>query len=218
MLIPIKTAEAFLKTAGKLPINLKLVIEGEEERGSAHLGAFVAANAERLRADFVLSADGAMWRPDEPSITVANRGLAALEFTVTGAAQGSAFRPPWRRGRELAACHRRRWSPACTTTRTGSRSPASTTRRSRSPTRCGRRSPPCPSAKRNTCNRSARPPAWARKATRCWSGNGCARRWSSTACGAAIRGRAPRPSFRAPPAPRSPAAWCRDRNPTRSSP
>ena len=85
MLIPIKTAEAFLKTVGKLPINLKLVIEGEEERGSAHLGAFVAANAERLRADFVLSADGAMWRPDEPSITVANRGLAALEFTVTGA-------------------------------------------------------------------------------------------------------------------------------------
>ena len=48
MLIPIKTAEAFLKTAGKLPINLKLVIEGEEERGSAHLGAFVAATAGRL--------------------------------------------------------------------------------------------------------------------------------------------------------------------------
>ena len=35
----------------------------------------------------MLSADGAMWRPDEPSITVANRGLAALEFTVTGAAK-----------------------------------------------------------------------------------------------------------------------------------
>ena len=87
MLIPLKTAEAYLKTVGKLPINLKLVIEGEEERGSAHLGAFVAANAKRLAADFVLSADGAMWRPDEPSITVANRGLAALEFTVTGAAK-----------------------------------------------------------------------------------------------------------------------------------
>jgi len=87
MLIPIKTAEAYLKTHGRLPINLKLVIEGEEERGSAHLGAFVEANAKRLTADFVLSADGAMWRPDEPSITVASRGLAALEFTVTGAAK-----------------------------------------------------------------------------------------------------------------------------------
>lgn len=87
MLIPIKVAEAFLKTAGRLPINLKLVIEGEEERGSAHLGGFVRAHAEELRADFVLSADGAMWRPDEPSVTVASRGLAALEFTLTGAAK-----------------------------------------------------------------------------------------------------------------------------------
>ncbi|MET1027829.1 MAG: dipeptidase [Dongiaceae bacterium] len=87
MLIPIKVAEAFIKTVGRLPINLKLVIEGEEERGSVNLGAFVKAHAAELRADFVLSADGAMWRPDEPSITVANRGLAALEFTVTGAAK-----------------------------------------------------------------------------------------------------------------------------------
>jgi acetylornithine deacetylase/succinyl-diaminopimelate desuccinylase-like protein len=87
MLIPIKTAEAYLKTEGKLPINVKFVIEGDEERGSAPLGAFVASRAAQLKADFVLSADGAMWRPDEPSITVANRGLAALEFTVTGAAK-----------------------------------------------------------------------------------------------------------------------------------
>jgi acetylornithine deacetylase/succinyl-diaminopimelate desuccinylase-like protein len=87
MLIPIKTAEAFLKTRGRLPINIKLVIEGEEEQGSAHLGEFVRAHAAELKADFVLSADGAMWRPDEPSITVANRGIAELEFTVTGAAK-----------------------------------------------------------------------------------------------------------------------------------
>jgi acetylornithine deacetylase/succinyl-diaminopimelate desuccinylase-like protein len=87
MLIPLKVAEAFMKTKGRLPINLKLVIEGEEERGSAHLGAFVQAHAAELAADFVLSADGAMWRPDEPSITVASRGIAALEFTVTGAAK-----------------------------------------------------------------------------------------------------------------------------------
>jgi len=87
MLIPIKAAEAFFRTDGRLPINLKLVIEGEEERGSEHLGAFVSEHAEELKADFVLSADGAMWRPNEPSITVASRGLAALEFSVTGAAK-----------------------------------------------------------------------------------------------------------------------------------
>ena len=87
MLIPIKVAEAFLATAGRLPVNVKFVIEGEEEIGSAHLEEFVAAHAEELEADFVLSADGAMWRPNEPSITVASRGMAALEFSVFGAAK-----------------------------------------------------------------------------------------------------------------------------------
>ena len=87
MLIPLKAAEAFMQTLGRLPINVKLVIEGEEERGSEHLGAFVRAHAAELAADFVLSADGAMWRPDEPSVTVANRGICALEFALTGAAK-----------------------------------------------------------------------------------------------------------------------------------
>ncbi len=87
MLIPVKAAEAFLRTRGRLPVNVKLIIEGEEERGSAHLGPFVRAHAGELAADFVLSADGAMWRPDEPSITVASRGIAALEFAVAGAAK-----------------------------------------------------------------------------------------------------------------------------------
>jgi acetylornithine deacetylase/succinyl-diaminopimelate desuccinylase-like protein len=87
LLIAIKAAEACLQASGRLPINLKLVIEGEEECGSPNLEDFVAAHARELQSDLVLSADGAMWRPDEPSITVANRGLAALEFTVTGAAK-----------------------------------------------------------------------------------------------------------------------------------
>jgi acetylornithine deacetylase/succinyl-diaminopimelate desuccinylase-like protein len=85
MLIPIVVAEAFMRTEGKLPVNIRFVIEGEEERGSVNLGPFVKAHAAELAADFLLSADGAMWRPDEPSITVASRGIAALEFTVRGA-------------------------------------------------------------------------------------------------------------------------------------
>lgn len=87
LLIAITAVEACLRDEGRLPVNVKFVIEGEEECGSPNLAPFVAAHAKELTADLVLSADGAMWRPDEPSITVANRGLAALEFTVTGAAK-----------------------------------------------------------------------------------------------------------------------------------
>src|SRR5438046_13502 len=81
MLIPILVAEAFFKTAGSLPINVKFMLEGEEEIGSLHLEAFVAANQELLAADVVISADGGMWRINEPSLTLGNRGLASLELT-----------------------------------------------------------------------------------------------------------------------------------------
>ncbi len=85
MLIPIKVAEAFFVTAGRLPVNVKMMFEGEEEIGSPSLEGFIRQYADLLRADFVISADGAMWRINEPSLTVASRGLAALEFDVMGA-------------------------------------------------------------------------------------------------------------------------------------
>jgi acetylornithine deacetylase/succinyl-diaminopimelate desuccinylase-like protein len=84
MLIPIKVAEAFFAVQGRLPINVKFMFEGEEEVGSRHLEAFVTENRDLLAADVVISADGAMWRIDEPSLVVGNRGLAALELTLTG--------------------------------------------------------------------------------------------------------------------------------------
>ncbi len=87
MLIPIKVAEAFFAATGGLPINIKCMFEGEEEVGSPSLDAFIQNNKELLAADVVLSADGAMWRIDEPSLTVASRGLAGLEFTLTGASK-----------------------------------------------------------------------------------------------------------------------------------
>jgi acetylornithine deacetylase/succinyl-diaminopimelate desuccinylase-like protein len=83
-LIPIKVAQAFFATAGALPVNVKFLLEGEEEIGSPSLEDFVREHTQQLTADLVLSADGAMWRIDEPSITVASRGLAAVEFTLTG--------------------------------------------------------------------------------------------------------------------------------------
>ena len=87
MLIPIKVAESFFAVAGALPINVKCMFEGEEEIGSPSLDAFIRENTELLAADVVLSADGAMWRIDEPSLTVASRGLAGLELTLTGASK-----------------------------------------------------------------------------------------------------------------------------------
>lgn len=87
MLIPICVAEAFFATAGSLPVNVKFLFEGEEEIGSRHLDAFVAAHAGLLAADVVLSADGAMWRASEPSLTVASRGLCGLELTLTAASK-----------------------------------------------------------------------------------------------------------------------------------
>ena len=85
MLIPIAVARAFFTLTGGLPINIKCMFEGEEEIGSPSLDAFIRENKELLAADFVLSADGAMWRINEPSLTVASRGLAGLELTLTAA-------------------------------------------------------------------------------------------------------------------------------------
>jgi acetylornithine deacetylase/succinyl-diaminopimelate desuccinylase-like protein len=87
MLIPIKVARAFFATAKALPINVKFMFEGEEEIGSPSLDAFIKQHKELLAADVVISADGAMWRIDEPSLTVASRGLAGMELTLTGASK-----------------------------------------------------------------------------------------------------------------------------------
>jgi acetylornithine deacetylase/succinyl-diaminopimelate desuccinylase-like protein len=87
MLIPIKVAEAFFAAAGALPLNVKFMFEGEEEIGSPSLDAFIRDHKELLAADFVISADGAMWRIDEPSLTVSSRGVAGLELTLTAASK-----------------------------------------------------------------------------------------------------------------------------------
>jgi acetylornithine deacetylase/succinyl-diaminopimelate desuccinylase-like protein len=83
--IVLKTAQAFMAQEGRLPLNVKFLFEGEEEIGSPHLPSFLAAYASELGADLVISADGAMWRPDEPSVSVMSKGLAALDIVVTGA-------------------------------------------------------------------------------------------------------------------------------------
>jgi acetylornithine deacetylase/succinyl-diaminopimelate desuccinylase-like protein len=85
MVVALAAMEALMQTRGALPVNVKLLVEGEEEMGSANLDVFVAAHAAELAADFVLSADGAMWRVDLPTVTVASRGMCGLELTLRGA-------------------------------------------------------------------------------------------------------------------------------------
>jgi acetylornithine deacetylase/succinyl-diaminopimelate desuccinylase-like protein len=80
----VKAAEAYLKTAGRLPVNLKFLIEGEEESGSAHLTSFIEAHRDRLAADVVVISDTSMFAPGVPSLTYGLRGLAYVEVVLTG--------------------------------------------------------------------------------------------------------------------------------------
>ncbi len=75
----------FIAQEGRLPLNVRFLFEGEEEIGSPHLPDYVRAHADELAADLVISADGAMWRPSEPSLSIASKGLLALDVEVSGA-------------------------------------------------------------------------------------------------------------------------------------
>lgn len=82
--IHFKGIEALMKHHGKLPVNIKMLIEGEEEIGSRNLEDFVKQNKELLKADLVLISDSSMYAKGVPSIAYGLRGLAYLEVEVTG--------------------------------------------------------------------------------------------------------------------------------------
>jgi len=81
-----KAIESFVQTVGKLPINLKLIVEGEEEIGSVNLDALMRDHAKDLAADFVCVSDTAMFGRGIPSLCVGLRGLAYVEVFVDGPA------------------------------------------------------------------------------------------------------------------------------------
>ncbi|MFZ9967727.1 MAG: dipeptidase [Steroidobacteraceae bacterium] len=85
MLIPILSVEAMLKTKGRLPVNVKMFFEGQEEIGSPHLPQFIKANSAMLKADMIFSADGSQWSEDQPNLITGLKGLVAAEITVSGA-------------------------------------------------------------------------------------------------------------------------------------
>lgn len=82
----VKGLEAVITKTGTLPLNVKLLIEGEEEIGSPNLLPFIKEHAELLAADAVLISDSAMAAPNTPTITYGLKGLAYLEVHVRGAA------------------------------------------------------------------------------------------------------------------------------------
>jgi len=83
MFMHVKAFEAMMKS-NELPCNVKFMIEGEEEVGSANLGVFVKNNKEKLAADVILVSDTGMLANDVPSITTGLRGLSYVEVEVTG--------------------------------------------------------------------------------------------------------------------------------------
>jgi acetylornithine deacetylase/succinyl-diaminopimelate desuccinylase-like protein len=82
--IHLKSIEAYLKNTGLLPVNLKLLIEGEEEIGSQHLEQFVREQKELLSADIVLVSDSSMFAKGVPSICYGLRGISYMQIDVVG--------------------------------------------------------------------------------------------------------------------------------------
>jgi len=79
-----RAIEALMKTRGALPVNLKVVIEGEEESSSIHLDAWLEANKDRLTADFAVISDTGFFEGNLPAITVGLRGIVFIQLDVTG--------------------------------------------------------------------------------------------------------------------------------------
>ena len=82
--IHVKAVEAYLHGAGSLPLNIKFIVEGEEEIGGPSLGEFVPQHKELLTADVAVISDSSMMAPDQPSIVYGLRGLCYMFVDVSG--------------------------------------------------------------------------------------------------------------------------------------
>ncbi|HMS34304.1 MAG TPA: dipeptidase [Ignavibacteria bacterium] len=82
--IHMKSLQSHLKINNSLPVNVKVIIEGEEEIGSVNLDAFIEKNKDLLKCDYVVISDTGMFDKDVPSICYGLRGLAYMQVEVTG--------------------------------------------------------------------------------------------------------------------------------------
>src|SRR5271169_5843469 len=83
--ILIKAVDGLLKQHGRLPINVKFLVEGEEEVGGEHIEAYVSSKPARLKADAAVICDTEMFAPELPTICVGLRGMVYAEMQVEGA-------------------------------------------------------------------------------------------------------------------------------------
>jgi acetylornithine deacetylase/succinyl-diaminopimelate desuccinylase-like protein len=83
--ILMKAVEGLLKTKGRLPVNVKFLIEGEEETGGEHIEAYVSSKPARLKSDAAVICDTEMFAPELPTICVGLRGIVYAELHVEGA-------------------------------------------------------------------------------------------------------------------------------------
>jgi acetylornithine deacetylase/succinyl-diaminopimelate desuccinylase-like protein len=109
----VKALEAHLAVNGRLPCNVVVLAEGEEEVGSVNLEAFIREHADRLACDAVVISDSTMYAPGQPSILSSLRGLAYFEINVRGPASdlhsgmygGAVVNPAMALARILATMH-----------------------------------------------------------------------------------------------------------------
>jgi succinyl-diaminopimelate desuccinylase len=87
MLTHVKSAQAWMKTVGELPLQVKFLIEGEEEVGSEHLGPFVKRERQKLACDCVVISDSCQFARGVPAITYGLRGIAYYELRLRGPRQ-----------------------------------------------------------------------------------------------------------------------------------
>lgn len=82
--VHIKSVEAYFKTMGSLPLNVKFIIEGEEEIGSESLEKFIGQNQDLLKCDAVMISDTALYDKGVPTLTYGLRGMCYMEVEITG--------------------------------------------------------------------------------------------------------------------------------------
>jgi acetylornithine deacetylase/succinyl-diaminopimelate desuccinylase-like protein len=85
VIILIKAVERLMKRDGRLPVNVRFLIEGEEEVGGEHLAAYVGQHADELKSDAAIICDTEMFAPDLPTLCVGLRGIVYGEIQVQGA-------------------------------------------------------------------------------------------------------------------------------------
>lgn len=82
--IHFKAIEAFLRNTRSLPVNLKVIVEGEEESGGGHLSQFLQTNKGLLQADLAVISDTPFFAKDVPSICYGMRGITAMQIDILG--------------------------------------------------------------------------------------------------------------------------------------